>query len=534
MKPVSLIAALCLCAAPAALFAAPLEKAAAPVAVTLYPWGAEVTRALEVSAAEPVEYLVTGLPAGSDMASLRVSGEGLEIGAVSLIHDRLPEGTGAVVPEAVAAARARVATAEEALAAGEDGVAAIRAEAEAARARAAFLSGAETGGLSPKALGDLAAAVSAGVLEANRAAIAAEAEARRASVALEPAREELAAAQKALAAIDHPGEAGDALLVTVKGAGALKIRSYTDAAGWAPAYDARIDRASGALTLDRYVSVHQESGEDWSGVALTLSTAAPSERAAPSELWPEALRYGPPEPVAALRAEKTFAADAEPMMEAAPAPVIVGDGVAQQGVALSYAFDGPVDLRDGVEGLRLKLGAVALNADLFAEAVPYYDATAYRVAEAENTSGEVLLAGPAMLWVDGEIVGATDLPQVVAGDRLRLGFGAIEGLRLTRVTEDSAEGGRGLISKTNERSERVRIEVKNLTAESWPVRLIDRVPYAEQEDLKISYAATPAPAEEGYEDKRGLLVWRFDVAPGATQTVSLETTINWPEGQILR
>lgn len=531
MKRISLIAALCLGAAPAALFAAPLEKAAAPVAVTLYPWGAEVTRALEVSAAEPVEYLVTGLPAGSDMASLRVSGEGLEIGAVSLIHDRVPEGAGAVVPEALAAARARVATAQEALAAGEDGVAAIRAEAEAARARAAFLSGAETGGLSPKALGDLAAAVSAGVLEANRAAIAAEAEARRASVALEPARKELAAAQQALAAIDHPGAAGDALLVTVKGTGALKIRSYTDEAGWAPAYDARIDRASGALTLDRYVSVHQESGEDWAGVALTLSTAAPSERAAPSELWPEALRYGPPEPVGALRAEKSFA---EPMMEAAPAPVIVADGVAQQGVALSYAFDGPVDLRDGVEGLRLKLGAVALKADLFAEAVPYYDASAYRVAEAENTSGEVLLAGPAMLWVDGEIVGTTDLPQVVAGDKLRLGFGAIEGLKLKRVTEDSAEGGRGLISKTNERSERVRIEVENLTAESWPVRLIDRVPYAEQEDLKISYSATPAPAEEGYEDKRGLLVWRFDLAPGAAQTVSLETTINWPEGQILR
>jgi hypothetical protein len=128
----------------------------------------------------------------------------------------------------------------------------------------------------------------------------------------------------------------------------------------------------------------------------------------------------------------------------------------------------------------------------------------------------------------------TDLGLTAAGDTLRQGFGAIDGLRLKRVVVDKTEGDRGVISKSNERREQVRIEVENLTAEAWPVRVIDRVPYSEQEDLTIDYSATPAVSAENYDDGRGLLEWRFDLAPGKTQTVALDTTIGWPAGQVLR
>ncbi|MCK5554961.1 MAG: mucoidy inhibitor MuiA family protein, partial [Alphaproteobacteria bacterium] len=50
-------------------------------------------------------------------------------------------------------------------------------------------------------------------------------------------------------------------------------------ATWKPLYDARLDTDKGTLELVQYGSVSQNSGEDWNGVALTLSTAQPQRGA---------------------------------------------------------------------------------------------------------------------------------------------------------------------------------------------------------------------------------------------------------------
>ncbi|MCE5973459.1 DUF4139 domain-containing protein [Sinirhodobacter sp. WL0062] len=528
----SLITTLMLAAAPSALLAAPIEHPARVDAVTLFPWGAQVSRSVAVAEGE-TEVLVPNLPDGTDVASLRVSGAGVRIGAVTLIDERQPASDAVTSPE-IEAARAEVERLEAALAAGEDAVAAIRAQALAAQARVAFLNRLDTSNTPPDQVATLAATVAEGVLEASRQALVAEAEARAADLALRPDREALEQARKALAALEHPARDSDAVLMQVSGAGTVTITTFVSDAGWQPAYDVRLDRAQGVLSLDRLVSVHQASGEDWSGVALTLSTARPSERSAPSELWPEFLRFGPPdEPVLMAKAERGYA------MEAAPAPeadaALVGAGALEMvGETVTYRYDGAVDIRDGVEDLRLQLDRLDLRAEVLAEAVPMLDPTAYRIAEARNDSGQVLLPGPATLWLDGAVIGASQLPLVAAGAELRLGFGAIDGMQLRRIVEQAQEGDRGVISKSNERSETVRIEVENLTGEAWPVRLIDRVPYGEQEDLEIGYTATPKATEENYDDKRGLLAWRFDLGAGAKQTVDLETTIRWPAGQVLR
>src|SRR5690606_11000155 len=98
------------------------------------------------------------------------------------------------------------------------------------------------------------------------------------------------------------------------------------------------------------------------------------------------------------------------------------------------------------------------------------------LAVARNTSPEVLLPGEAVLWFEGQMAGTAILPLVAAGDETEIGFGPIDGLRLSRAVPDRSTGDSGVISKVNQLDEVVRIEVKNLTGESWPVRLLDRVP----------------------------------------------------------
>src|SRR4030095_5858559 len=55
-------------------------------------------------------------------------------------------------------------------------------------------------------------------------------------------------------------------------------------AGWRPLYDARLDSEAGHVELAQLGEVQQRTGEDWSGVALTLSTARPAVGAGLPEL----------------------------------------------------------------------------------------------------------------------------------------------------------------------------------------------------------------------------------------------------------
>ncbi|PTV96604.1 uncharacterized protein (TIGR02231 family) [Rhodobacter aestuarii] len=533
MPKLSLISALMLAAAPSALFAAPTEIPATLEAVTLFPWGAQVTRTLTVPEGAR-EVLVPNLPDHTLPEALRVAGTGVTVGAVTLIDERQPVAEDVTSPE-LEAAREAFDAAREALATQEDAIAAMKAKVAAAEAQAAFLKGLDTANTPPAQVVELAQAVATGVQAAEEARVAAEAEVRRAEAGLKPAREAVQKAKQALNALQNPATQSDALLMSVAGAGQVTITTYVDAAGWMPSYDIRLESAAGKLVFDRYVSVHQASGEDWTGVTLTLSTARPSEQSQPSELWPDRRRIGPSEPPAMSRQAMGKLADYEemPMIEAAPAPVADTMQMEMQGETVTYSYAGAVDIRDGVEDLRLKLDQLERPVEVLAEAVPLRDDTAFRVAEGVN-GAEPILPGEAVLWLDGAVVGTAEMPFTAAGDKLRLGFGAIDGLKLKRVIPSANEGDRGLISKTNERSERVEIAAENLTDKAWAVRLIDRVPYSEQEDLQITHTATPPETTANWDDKRGLLAWDFDLAPGAVQNITLQTTMRWPADQMLR
>jgi len=156
------------------------------------------------------------------------------------------------------------------------------------------------------------------------------------------------------------------------------------------------------------------------------------------------------------------------------------------------------------------------------------------MADMTNETGELILPGEVMKYLDERFVGRGFTDLVPVGAETDIAFGPIEGLRLKRQVEERQEGDRGVISRSNDLNEKVRIEVENLTGRDWPVRLTDRVPYSEQEGLEIEWDADPMPDTRDVEGERGILEWRFDVAAGATRVITLEQWLEWPEGKVLR
>jgi len=184
--------------------------------------------------------------------------------------------------------------------------------------------------------------------------------------------------------------------------------------------------------------------------------------------------------------------------------------------------------------VRIALGEVSLDADIRARAVPLYEDRAFIEAEVRNTAGEPILAGTSYRYRDGVFVGGGDFPSIPVGGEEALFFGPIDGLVVKRTVLERQEGDRGVISKSNAREESLRIDLENLTGEAWNLRVIDRVPYSEQEDLQITYQARPAASEKDLDGQRGVLAWDMEIGAGEKQQIGLDTVIKWPEGKVLQ
>jgi len=204
------------------------------------------------------------------------------------------------------------------------------------------------------------------------------------------------------------------------------------------------------------------------------------------------------------------------------------------GATVTYIYPGRVDIRNGVEDLRLPLDTLNFEADVWAEAAPSRDQIAYRMAEFTNDTGEVMLPGQALIFADGTMIGFSHLPLLAAGADTEMGFGPLDGLRLTRAVPNKSEGDVGVFTSSNQLTEQAVMTVENLTGQDWAVKLRDAIPYSEQDDLEVAFTASPAVTRRDPDGMRGILEWDLDVAAGAKQEVTLDYTLTWPRGYLLR
>ena len=526
-------------------FADTIAATSTITAVTVYPDGAKLTREVHFTApaAGSHELLVTDLPASSDPGMIRLSpSEGLQVGAFNLRADRLPPREDPLTPDQQVAKTA-VEAAEVAAQTAQLALDAVNAKVEAAEAQVRFLSsftGALPDGATPDTIKSMATMIGTETLTARQTALAAQAELFPAQKALTDAQEALAKAQAAYDALPSADMDYTALSVAVTAAAAgeqtVTVTQYVGNASWQPVYDLNLTRKDGdKLTLNRSVLVTQYTGEDWDGVALTLSSSRPSEQAAPSQLWPELRSIGPEVDMAQMGLEDVdvrLKAGMDVVAEAAPAAITAG--VAMEGDTVVYQYPELVTVATGAENLRLALDSLDFSPVVEAVAVPRLDRTAFVSASFTNASDEPLLPGQAMLFREGVLVGSTWLDVIAPGVETDVGFGALETLRVKREMPKRAGGETGVFTSSNQQTESAVITVENTGTEAWPVRILDQVPYSEQDDLEIEMTADPAPTETDVEGQRGILAWEFDLAAGGKQTITLEQTLTWPEGMVLR
>lgn len=345
-------------------------------------------------------------------------------------------------------------------------------------------------------------------------------------------------AQRAFDRLSAPKENPDLLSIPVRLSTpqtvTIAINSKSYGGGWTPIYDVHLTEGdSPSLTIGRNFAIDLPREAVWDSVDLTLSTQRPSEQVEPST--PHANQASIHKPVLATRKVQATAE----MMDMAAAPVVEPELVVVEefsgavvdtgGVAVTYHYSQKVTALAG-DAQILELDSLTLPVTPEIYAIPRRDETAFLVAQLENTTAEPFLGGAATIYRGEALIGNVQMPFLAAGDDTTLPFGPIEGIRLEHVVADNETGDRGIISTTNTREQDTSFRVTNLTGEAQKIRAFYPLTYSEQEDLEVEVTATPLPDEVNHDDKRGLSVWDLEIAPGATEEVTINTTLSWPEG----
>jgi len=474
----------------------------------------------------------------------RVQLTGATLGAVETLADGVIDGRALFTPDQ-AAAHAAWRGATEAFERATDARSRATATLSAADDRLSLLrsiTGASLTALDPETVTATADAVAAGTAESEVARADARAALRLAEQAVEDAAKAMQQARRTLDATgaDFGPVTLFAVSVTLAEASdvALTLEAFTRNAGWSTEYNANLT-AEDQVVLERRLVVAQRSGIPLAGIDLTLSTADPFARTAPSVALPnqarlfdnDKARYSTSDSISLERSGAM-----EPALGVARAPetapmVVMAANV--DGPVVTYDYPQPVSLSGDGQPVTLSLDQLTLDARVFNRAIPRADETAYLVADIRNATPEPLLAGPVTLFREGARIGTTNLPLVPAGDDHELAFGPQQHLRLEYRALDNETGDRGIFVSSGTRSQDQVFRIRNLSGVAEVVETRIALPFSEQEDLEVSVSTSPGPDARDVEDRRGVAQWTLEVAPGAEVAIDVGVQLEWPEGQEL-
>jgi Domain of unknown function (DUF4139)/N-terminal domain of unknown function (DUF4140) len=210
--------------------------------------------------------------------------------------------------------------------------------------------------------------------------------------------------------------------------------------------------------------------------------------------------------------------------------------------SFDYRFDtaAPVDV--AADGSWHTVPVCEVPVELASEyvCVPGVDQSVYGTVLLTNTSGHALLAGPADVTVDGEFVLTAPLPTLAPGEVRRVGVGVAQSVRVARRTH-MRESTAGLRGGTTVLDHTVEIEVANRLPHRALVEVRERVPVATDKDVRIEeHPATPpwTAGERPLDGQdgtyvRGARVWRVELEPGRTVTLTGGYEIRIPAGKAL-
>jgi hypothetical protein len=371
-------------------------------------------------------------------------------------------------------------------------------------------------------------------------------------------------------------EERDAIIVIDRdngGGGKVRLNYLVDTVSWQPQYKLRAGKAGENVQVDYLASMVQQSGEDWNGVEMTLSTAQPMLSAAPPDLgkleisvMPRANLTGgpgggggfggdgkgampvfnPQQPPGNLSTDavklRQQAQDVSNSVKYKDAGKWLNEAAAMEqqrdlmkskeeldaenrkghkaptveGPSVTYHLKHKLSLPSRHDEQVIEVAKLSLTPRYYYKAVPVLNQQVYRLADLVNKSEHILLPGEATMYQGTDFVGRMHLPLVAVGEEFTAGFGVDPQLQIQRQLMDKArstQGGNQVLKYE------YRILVNSYKTDKVLLQVWDRLPLAHESEttgvnlLKASPELSKDAMYLREQRPSNLLRWDLEVEP---------------------
>lgn len=368
-------------------------------------------------------------------------------------------------------------------------------------------------------------------------------------------------------------EERDAVIVVDREAGkggVIRLNYLVSAVTWRPEYKLRAGKVSEDVQVDYQANLKQNSGEDWSHVKMTLSTAQPMLNAAPPELCmlepvltarsiannggkgpmaggggifaPSSPNFDIEQKAKSLRGQAGFnyrSGGTKEQEEAArflnsasayeqqidlmrsKAEIVAlqkkmspaADPTRNDGPSVSYNLPNKLTVPSRNDEQVVEVVKLNLPPKYYYKAVPVLNRHVYRLADLVNKSEHVLLPGEATMYQGSDFVGRMPMPLVAIGEEFTAGFGVDTQLQIQRQLMDktkTTQGGNQILKYE------YRILISSFKSEKVNLQVWDRLPKGETETINIDLVkSTPEVSKDAIYQRESrpnnLLRWDLDI-----------------------
>lgn len=340
--------------------------------------------------------------------------------------------------------------------------------------------------------------------------------------------------------------------VTVQAAGAseLTLEYFVAGTGWKPAYDLRARKGLDAVEMTYRAKIWQQTGEDWDGVQLVLSTARPQLGAQGPD--PLACWIGIQEPV--LRKNLGWVAPEAPAKavvsgeQAVVAAAVAAPGpsrVVDEGLSTRYELRDKARIPSRAEASTVLVGTANLEISAERVCVPARDTTVWLRGKTRNTSSWMMLPGTATVFFGADFLGTAELEAVRTGQEFVLHLGADPAVTVERIQSEDQNRSSSFLSNKQSKVESWRIHLKNHGALSaqpdGSIEVIVREALPRSRDDRVEVEMTKAEPSVSNDarwkrdrDESGIQTWVLRVPRGdAGASILWQSKITYPEGSSL-
>ncbi len=321
----------------------------------------------------------------------------------------------------------------------------------------------------------------------------------------------------------------------------IKLHYQVQGAGWEPTYQARLNTNSEQLNITASAIIAQQTGENWTNVPVTLSTANPNQ---------SATGRLPHVPRLSLYEENQNVEYAIPMSDNTPVVVSAREGYSDDSRApnmaplpnftvssqnkngiIEYRLPQRVSIPSDGRRVRTVIGEQSGSSKLWVRSTPSVETAAYWYASAPFLTPE-WVDGALQLYRDDNYVGQSRYNYQMLKEQ-GIGFGRDPSMMVKELVNEDKQGEKGVLNRTQTLTTTKAYQFTNQHNRTVRLQVLGSEPISRDDSLKVTVTHTPPVTERNWNDNQGMVAWEFNLPSKQSQVIRTTSQISYPANKIL-